>query len=53
MLFLSIALFIVGMCIELAGLLGAGMTYTWIGIVVTMLGGIIWGLMPSKGTTTE
>jgi len=44
MVVFSIVLMIIGMCLELAGLLGAGMDWTWIGIILTLAGGIAWGL---------
>jgi len=40
----SIVLIVIGMCLELAGLLGAGMDWTWGGIVLILAGGIAWGL---------
>ncbi|MBV1790659.1 hypothetical protein KQ940_21570 [Marinobacterium sp. D7] len=41
---------IVGMCIELAGLLGFGLSWTLSGALLTVVGGILWGLIPPKST---
>lgn len=48
MRFLSYLLFFVGMAVTLCGMLGAGLMYTLIGIVLTLAGGILWGLTPPK-----
>lgn len=44
---ISMVIFTLGMCFELAGMLGAGMTWTWGGIVLVMVGGILWGVTGS------
>ncbi len=49
MIYLSYILFVLGMCVELAGLLGAGWSYTAAGIILVLAGGILWGLCAPKG----
>ena len=44
MVVLSMIIFTLGMCFELAGMLGAGATWTWGGIVLIMVGGVLWGV---------
>jgi len=39
---------LVGMCVELAGMLGLGWSWTLTGAVLTILGGVLWGLFPPK-----
>ena len=53
MVYLAWVIFIVGMCVELAGLLGFGLGIALIGALITLVGGVLWGLCPPKSTTTR
>lgn len=46
MSFLIALLFIAGMCIEFAGMLGMGWSWILGGALITLTGGIVWGLTP-------
>ncbi|MBY4676973.1 hypothetical protein [Marinobacterium arenosum] len=50
MVYLAWIIAILGMCFELAGLLGAGMGWTWGGILMVLAGGILWGLAGSASS---
>lgn len=51
MVYLSYIIFTLGMCFELAGLLGAGPAWTWGGILMVLAGGILWGLAGDSGSS--
>ncbi|GGC01404.1 hypothetical protein GCM10011352_29460 [Marinobacterium zhoushanense] len=48
MIYIAWIIAIVGMCIELAGMLGMGMGWTLSGAIITVVGGVLWGLCPPK-----
>lgn len=46
MIYLTSLLFIVGLCVVLAGLLGLGWSWFFTGAALTLVGGLLWGLSP-------
>jgi len=44
MIYLTILLAVVGLAVELAGMLGAGWSWIFTGAALTLVGGVLWGL---------
>lgn len=52
MIHLTLLLVVVGLAVELAGLLGTGLSWFFTGAALTLVGGVLWGLggdTPSAG----
>lgn len=44
MIHLTLLLVVVGLAVELAGLLGTGLSWFFTGAALTLVGGLLWGL---------